>query len=76
MRYGLWRSPDGEALTFCRFDETQPADSDARRRAAIGPDDELLWTVEAASWEEACQARNDYLGWGPYVAADEDAGGA
>lgn len=30
----------------------------------------LVKTFEAASWNEACQIRNDYYGWGRYEPSD------
>lgn len=31
-----------------------------------------IWSVEAASWNEACGKKNEYLGWGPYQPMDDD----
>jgi hypothetical protein len=28
---------------------------------------ELIWTVEADSWEDACTKYHEYQGWEPYV---------
>ncbi|MGA1283433.1 MAG: hypothetical protein ACO34J_05125 [Prochlorothrix sp.] len=42
-----------------------PADN-VSARALLEPDDRLIWTVEANSWEEASQAQYRYLGWGHY----------
>jgi hypothetical protein len=58
-RYELWHSAaDGEYTFF-------PADA-----AALHPDRgagaRLIWTVDAASWEEAQAKKHEFLGWEPY----------
>lgn len=53
--YELWRDVDGNYSFFPR--ENGPA----RDAVAQG---ELVWTVEAESWEEAVAAQRQYLGWG------------
>jgi hypothetical protein len=50
--YELWRDVDG---TYAFF----PRDGDG-----LAPAGELVWSVEAASWEEAVRAQREYLGWG------------
>lgn len=50
--YELWRELDG---TYSFF----PREGDATRDQA-----ELVWSVEADSWEEAVAAQRQYLGWG------------
>lgn len=57
--YELWEDGEG-GLTF--FDAT-----DRSVPTPLRPGDRLVWTVEALDWNAACQARNDFLGWGPYV---------
>lgn len=59
MKYELWESIEGGGYSFF------PADN-ASARALLEPDDRLIWTVEANSWEEASQAQYNYLGWGQY----------
>jgi len=59
MKYELWESIEGGGYSFF------PADN-ASARALLEPDDRLIWTVEANSWEEASQAQYNYLGWGHY----------
>lgn len=50
--YELWRELDG-TYSFL------PREGDAPRGQA-----DLVWTVEADSWEEAVAAQRQYLGWG------------
>ncbi|MBX3467599.1 MAG: hypothetical protein KF878_11985 [Planctomycetes bacterium] len=54
--YELWRDAAG---TYAFF----PREHDAAR-ATVADRGELVWTVEAASWEEAVAAQRRYLGWG------------
>lgn len=58
MKYELWQSLDGDYSFF-------PTDN-VSAKALLEPDDTLIWSVEANSWEEACQAQYTYLGWGQY----------
>lgn len=50
--YELWRELDG-TYSFL------PREGDAPRDHA-----DLVWTVEAETWEEAVTAQRQYLGWG------------
>ncbi len=50
--YALWRELDG-TYSFV------PHEDDASRDHA-----DLVWTVEADSWDEAVAAQRQYLGWG------------
>lgn len=54
--YELWRDAEG---TYSFF----PADNGAAR-GRIGPGAQLVWSVEARSWDEAMRAQREYLGWG------------
>jgi hypothetical protein len=58
MKYELWLSQDGGYSFFA-------VDNESARRM-LNPEDQLVWIVEASSWEEASQAQYDYLGWGTY----------
>jgi hypothetical protein len=44
--------------------------ADARGR--LPPGAVKIWSVEAASWNEACSKKNEFLGWGPYEPLDDD----
>ena len=33
-------------------------------------DAELIWSVEAATWDEACTKQHEYLGWEAYKPMD------
>lgn len=50
--YELWREVDG-TYSF------RPREAEGARGQA-----ELVWSVEAESWEEAVAAQRRYLGWG------------
>jgi len=63
MKYELWHCQDGHYSFFA-------VDNDSARKM-LDPDDRLIWTVEAQSWEEASQAQYDYLGWGKYSAFEQ-----
>lgn len=57
MRYELWHSESEGCHTF--FPSNQRPDD-------LEPDARLIWTVEAATWEEAQAAKHQFLGWEPY----------
>lgn len=58
-RYELWHSAaDGEYTFF-------PAD-DADLHPDRGEGARLIWTVDAASWDEAQAKKHEFLGWEPY----------
>jgi hypothetical protein len=56
-RYELWR--EGNSYSFF------PEDSESARRL-LEPGAELVWEVEANSWEEAQARKHEFLGWEPY----------
>ena len=61
-RCELWYSPAESSYTFFPVDN--------KKHSVLLPNDaELIWTTEASSWAEACQKRNDFLRWEPYVPA-------
>lgn len=41
---------------------------------AVGaePEDEVVWSTEAESWEEACVRYHEFQGWEPYVPMEND----
>ena len=57
MRYELWHSASEGCHTFFPANQC-PAD--------LGADARLIWTVEAATWEEAQTAKHAFLGIEPY----------
>lgn len=58
MIYELWKDTDGSINLFSA--------SNSSARALLEDGAVQLTTFEAATWEEACQIRNDFLGWGKY----------
>ena len=56
--YELWHAASNNSYAF--FERGAP------HRGQLEPDAELVWTVEAASWDEACTKRNEHLGYEPY----------
>ncbi|MCO5167469.1 MAG: hypothetical protein M9894_14070 [Planctomycetes bacterium] len=54
--FELWRDEVG---TYSFFPREHGA-----AREEVGARGELVWSVEAAGWEEAVAAQRRYLGWG------------
>lgn len=61
MRYELWQDKGG--YTFF------PENNNTARNLLLA-DAELIWTVEADSFEEAQTKKHEYLGWEPYQPMD------
>ena len=59
MLYELWRSDSDESYSLRYFPDV--SDRHVRPR-----DERIVWTTHASSYEEALQARNDFLEWGEY----------
>ena len=57
QRYELWKESDGYSFF--------PVDNDSAREA-LSADAKLVWTVEAANWEEANKKKHQHLGWEEY----------
>ena len=67
MKYEEWANDEGCVLL--------PDDEKKERQLAIalvGPA-ELVWSVKAESWEQACTAWHEHKGWEPYVPMDPPA---
>lgn len=58
-KYELWKESGEGAYSFF------PADNESARKL-LSSAAELIWTVEADSWEEAQRKKNSYLGLEPY----------
>ncbi len=54
-RYVLWKTEDG--YVFC-------AEDDVQLHVHVGAT--LIWSCDAASWEDACTKQHEFLGWEPY----------
>ena len=54
--YLLYRSEQEDSYTF--FDKGNESII-----ALLEHDAELIWSVEASSWEEAIKKKNEYLSW-------------
>ena len=63
MRYELWYSASTSSYALLYEGDTS---SDHVKE----PDAKVVWTVEADTYEEALQKRNDFLGWGEYKSDD------
>lgn len=63
VKYGLLYSKSNNSHTFSELKKLE--------KKLLEKDAELIWTVKARSWGEACQKRNDYLGWGKYTPLDD-----
>ncbi len=46
--------------------------NNADARGQLPADAVMIWSTEAASWNEACAKKNEFLGWGPYEPLDDD----
>ena len=62
MKYEVWRH-EGRAicLSFFPVDENYDA-----HRQSLAPNAELLWAVEADTWDEAMSRYHEFMGWEPY----------
>lgn len=60
-KYGLWFSPSTQSYTLALLEaiQTQPE--------LFSQGDQLFHTIVATSYADACQKRNDILGWGKYI---------
>ncbi len=56
-KYELWKEADGYSF----FPE-----GNASARALLASDALLIWTVEAADWDNAQTKKHEFLGWEPY----------
>jgi hypothetical protein len=57
MSYELWHSTSEGCYTFFPANQRPPdLPADARH----------IWSIEAATWEEAQTAKHQFLGWEPY----------
>lgn len=65
-KYELWLSTE-ECYEYSFF----PLENNASARKLLITQAKLIWTVEAQSWDEGCQGRNNFLGWGPYITWSE-----
>lgn len=64
MKYVLYQSESDSSFSFF-------LEGDDRSIGALAADARLIWSVEAASWEEACELKHEFLGWEPYKPMDE-----
>jgi hypothetical protein len=64
MRYEEWADDEGCVLL--------PDDDKKQRQLAVAVVGraQLVWSVEADSWEEACTAWHEHKRWEPYVPMD------
>lgn len=67
-KYELWRSPDGGMDSFF----AASAYTAEQKHGRLEPGSELIWTTEAASWNEAQQKRYNFMGWGHYRTLEEE----
>ena len=64
MKWELWLSESESSYAMIPVSGT---DEERLARRHLERDARLVHTIEAETWEQAAQARNDFLGWGPYV---------
>lgn len=58
-KYELWYSREDGSLSF--FEK-----ADEISRKLLSRDAELIWEVEAQSWDEAQVKKHEFMGWEPY----------
>ena len=61
MKYELWHSRDDGSDVYTLL----PVDL-AHDRSLLEPEARMIWSVEAATWEDACRRQHEFLGWEPY----------
>jgi hypothetical protein len=64
-RYRCFQESSGTSLL------PASAEAETRDKGLLQPDAELLWEIEADTWEEAMAIRNLRMGFGPYVPVGE-----
>ena len=64
MKWELWHSESESSYAMIPLSNT---DEETLARRSLEPDAKVVFTVEAETWDEAAQARNEFLGWGPYI---------
>jgi hypothetical protein len=69
MRYELWRDEDDEGISLTFF----PADENYdNQRRLLEPGAEIVWAVEADTYNEAMARYYEFMGWGPYKPMEDD----
>jgi len=63
VKYELWYS-ESECSYMLLYEGDTASDG------LKEPDHKVIWAVEADTYEQALQKRNDFLGWGEYRKAD------
>ena len=69
MKYELWKYvDDAESLTFVEVNENYAHSL----KILVEPGAELIWTVEAETYNEAMQLYYDHMDWGTYKPMSEE----
>ncbi|GAB4191239.1 MAG: hypothetical protein Tsb002_19750 [Wenzhouxiangellaceae bacterium] len=63
-KYDLWYSKSEHSYAF--FESGSPNEQ------ALAKDAELVWSVNASNWTDACTKQHEYLGWEPYEPMEGD----
>lgn len=63
MIYTAWGSDEEGCYSFGPGEHPPRYDNGT----LMFPDAELMTTIEAGSWEEACIKYHEFMGWEPYV---------
>ena len=61
MKYELWHSKHGD----CDVHSLMAQDA-LDKQVTLEPNAVVIWTVDAASWDEARRKQHEFLGWEPY----------
>lgn len=59
MIYQLWYSSSKDSYSFFSI-------NNHTAKKLLEDDAQLIWLIEADTWEEACRLKNRYLGWEEY----------
>jgi hypothetical protein len=59
MKFELWRSESESSYMLL-------LEGDAASDHVKPEDAKVVWTIEASTYEEALEKRNEFLGWGEY----------
>jgi len=64
MIYQCWSEDGGTELSFFEAGRKD-------HLAMLGDDAELLYQIQAPTWEDACKKHHEKQGWEPYVPMSE-----
>lgn len=72
MRWEVWEETSAGAAHSALIEATDEARRQQLRLFMPGTSPKLVLEFEAATFDEACQKRNDHYGWGTHKPMPED----